>query len=292
MAFRSGFVSIIGRPNSGKSTLLNALLGEKVAIVSDRPQTTRNTIRGVKNLPDGQIIFVDTPGIHKAKGLLNEFMVRAALSMLRDVDAVLYMAEAVRPPTDEDIFIIKGLRKVKAPVVLALNKVDMVDKPKLLPLIEDYAKRFPFKEIIPISALNHDGLDRLLEVVANFLPQGPMYFESDEITDQPVRLIAAEMVREKVFCFTSKEVPYSVAVVVESFKEKKNLVSISAVINVEKDSQKGIIIGKGGSMLKRIGSGARVEIEKLLGSKVYLELFVRVKKDWTKKPKTLKEFGY
>jgi GTP-binding protein Era len=292
MAFRSGFVSIIGRPNAGKSTLLNAFLGEKVAIVSDKPQTTRNTIRGVKNLKDGQIIFVDTPGIHKATGLLNEFMVREALSMLRDVDAVLYMAEAVRPPTEEDLFIIKGFEKVKAPVVLALNKVDMVDKPKLLPLMEDYAKRFPFKEIIPISALNHDGLDRLLEVVSNFLPQGPMYFPSDEITDQPVRLIAAEMVREKVFCFTSKEVPYSVAVVVESFKEKKNLVSISAVINVEKDSQKGIIIGKGGSMLKRIGSGARVDIERLLGSKVYLELFVRVKKDWTKKPKTLKEFGY
>lgn len=292
MSFRSGFVSIIGRPNAGKSTLLNALLGEKVAIVSDKPQTTRNTIRGVKNLKDGQIIFVDTPGIHKATGLLNEFMVREALSMLRDVDAVLYMAEAVRPPTEEDLFIIEGLRKVKAPVVLVLNKVDMVDKPKLLPLIEDYAKRFPFKEIIPISALNHDGLDRLLEVVSNFLPQGPMYFPSDEITDQPVRLIAAEMVREKVFCFTSKEVPYSVAVVVESFKEKKGLVSISAVINVEKDSQKGIIIGKKGSMLKRIGTGARVEIEKLLGSKVYLELFVRVKKDWTKKPKILKEFGY
>jgi GTP-binding protein Era len=292
MAFRSGFVSIIGRPNAGKSTLLNAFLGEKVAIVSDKPQTTRNVIRGVKNLKDGQIIFVDTPGIHKGKGLLNEFMVREALSMLRDVDAVLYMAEAVRPPTEEDLFIIKGLRKVKAPVVLALNKVDMVDKPKLLPLIEDYAKRFPFKEIIPISALNHDGLDRLLEVVSDLLPQGPMYFPSDEITDQPVRLIAAEMVREKVFCFTSKEVPYSVAVVVESFKEKKGRVSISAVINVEKDSQKGIIIGKGGRMLKRIGSGARVEIERLLGSKVYLELFVRVKKDWTKKPKTLKEFGY
>ncbi len=292
MPFKSGFVSIIGRPNAGKSTLLNALLGEKIAIVSDKPQTTRNAIRGVKNLDDAQVVFVDTPGIHKAKGLLNEFMVAEALSMLRDVDVVLYIAEAVGEATAEDRFIIEGLGRVKAPVVLALNKVDMVAKPALLPIIEGYAKSFPFKEIIPISALKCDGLEELLKALTNLMPEGPRYFPTDEITDQPVRLIAAEMVREQVFRFTSKEVPYSVAVVVENFKEAKKLVSIRAVINVEKDSQKGIIIGKKGAMLKRIGSAARVEIEKLLGSKVYLELFVRVRKDWTKEPKALKEFGY
>ncbi len=294
MAFRSGFVSIIGRPNAGKSTLLNAFLGEKIAIVSDKPQTTRNIIRGVKNLPDGQIVFVDTPGIHKGKGLLNEFMVSEALSMFRDVDVVLYIAEAVggAGAEAEDRFIIDGLKRVKAPVVLALNKVDMVSKPALLPVMEGYAASFPFKEIIPISALKRDGLDTLLKALAGLMPEGPRYFPTDEITDQPVRLIAAEMVREKVFCFTSREVPYSVAVVVESFKEKKKIVSIRAVINVEKNSQKGIIIGKNGAMLKRIGSSARAEIELLLGSKVYLELFVRVRKDWTKNPKALKEFGY
>jgi GTP-binding protein Era len=292
VAFRSGFVSIIGKPNAGKSTLLNALLGEKIAIVSEKPQTTRNAIRGVKNLPGAQIVFVDTPGIHKATGLLNEFMVAEALSMLRNVDVVLYIAEALGAATAEDRFIIDGFKRVKAPVVLALNKVDMVAKPALLPVIEGYAASFSFKEIIPISALKHDGLDPLLKALVGLMPEGPMYFPSDEITDQPVRIIAAEMVREKVFRFTSKEVPYSVAVVVENFKEKKKLVSIRAVINVEKSSQKGIIIGKKGAMLKRIGSAARVEIEKLLGSKVYLELFVRVRKDWTKDSKTLKEFGY
>jgi GTP-binding protein Era len=291
VAFRSGFVSIIGKPNAGKSTLLNALLGEKIAIVSEKPQTTRNAIRGVKNLPGAQIVFVDTPGIHKATGLLNEFMVAEALSMLRNV-VVLYIAEALGAATAEDRFIIDGFKRVKAPVVLALNKVDMVAKPALLPVIEGYAASFSFKEIIPISALKHDGLDPLLKALVGLMPEGPMYFPSDEITDQPVRIIAAEMVREKVFRFTSKEVPYSVAVVVENFKEKKKLVSIRAVINVEKSSQKGIIIGKKGAMLKRIGSAARVEIEKLLGSKVYLELFVRVRKDWTKDSKTLKEFGY
>ena len=292
MAFKSGFVSIIGKPNAGKSTLLNALLGEKIAIVSEKPQTTRNAIRGVKNLPGAQIVFVDTPGIHKATGLLNEFMVAEALSMLRDVDVILYIAEALGAATAEDRFIIDGFKRVKAPVVLALNKVDMVAKPALLPVIEGYAASFSFKEIIPISALKHDGLDPLLKALVGLMPEGPMYFPSDEITDQPVRIIAAEMVREKVFRFTSKEVPYSVAVVVEGFKEGKKLVSIRAVINVEKNSQKGIIIGKKGAMLKRIGSAARVEIEKLLGSKVYLELFVRVRKDWTKDSKTLKEFGY
>lgn len=292
MAFRSGFISIIGRPNSGKSTLLNAFLGEKISIVSEKPQTTRNIIRGVKNLEDCQIIFIDTPGIHRGKGLLNEFMVREALSSIRDVDGIIYLVEADKPVSDDDLYIIEGLKKLKCPVILGLNKVDRVDKQKLLPLIDDLSKRYPFKEIVPLSALKGEGVDVLLEIIAKLLPEGPRYFPEDSVTDLPERFIVAEMVREKVFLFTEKEIPYSVAVAVERFEEKKGLISISATINVERDSQKGIIIGRNGAMLKRIGIAARGDIERLLGSKVYLELFVRVQKEWTKKPGALKDFGY
>ncbi|MBI1912530.1 MAG: GTPase Era [Deltaproteobacteria bacterium] len=292
MAFKSGFISIIGRPNVGKSTLLNAFLGEKISIVSEKPQTTRNVIRGVKNLPESQIVFIDTPGIHKGKGLLNEFMVKEALTAIHDVDGILYLIEADKPRSDDDAFIIKGLKTVKCPVILGINKVDKVDKRNILPIIEEYSKMFPFKEIIPISALNGDGLDLLSEKLSGLLPEGPKYFPDDIVTDQPERFIAAEIVREKIFRFTKEEVPYSVAVVIDKFEEKKDLISISATINVERDSQKGIIIGKGGSMLKRIGTAARQDLEKLLGSRVFLELFVRVQKEWTKKPGALKEFGY
>lgn len=292
MAFKSGFISIIGRPNVGKSTLLNAFLGEKISIVSEKPQTTRNVIRGVKNLPESQIVFIDTPGIHKGKGLLNEFMVKEALTAIHDVDGILYLIEADKPRSDDDAFIIKGLKTVKCPVILGINKVDKVDKRNILPIIQEYSKMFPFKEIIPISALNGDGLDLLSEKLSELLPEGPKYFPDDIVTDQPERFIAAEIVREKIFRFTKEEVPYSVAVVIDKFEEKKDLISISATINVERDSQKGIIIGKGGSMLKRIGTAARQDLEKLLGSRVFLELFVRVQKEWTKKPGALKEFGY
>lgn len=308
MPFKSGFISIIGRPNAGKSTLLNAFLGEKISIVSAKPQTTRNTIRGVKTAGDCQIIFIDTPGIHTARGLLNEYMVKEALSMLSEVDGILYLVEADRPVTEEDRFIIDGLRKVTLPVVLCVNKVDKVDKPKLLPLIEEYTAIFRFMEVVPISALTGDGVERLLDVIKGLLPEGPMYFPEDEITDKPERVIVAEMIREKVFNFTHEEIPYSVVVIVEEFKEKAGeetggdrrggkgggpgVVSIRAIINVERDSQKGIIIGKGGRMLKRIGTASREDIEKFLGSRVYLELFVRVSKDWTRSPKALKEFGY
>ncbi len=294
MSFKSGFISIIGRPNAGKSTLLNAILGEKISIVSEKPQTTRNVIRGVKNLKDVQVIFIDTPGIHKGKGLLNEFMVKEALSTLREVDAIVYLVEANRPVTDDDRFIITGLKGVKCPVILGINKVDKIDRRTVLPLIEEYSKLYPFKEIVPISALKKDGIDVLLGLIAGLLPEGPQYFPEDAITDVPERFIAAEMIREKIFRFTKEEVPYSVAVVIERFEEKraKDLISISAAINVEKDSQKGIIIGKAGSMLKRIGTAAREDLERLLGARVYLELFVRVQEDWTKKPGTLKEFGY
>lgn len=292
MAFKSGFISIIGRPNAGKSTLLNAFLGEKISIVSAKPQTTRNIVRGVKNLKDCQIVFIDTPGIHKGRGLLNEFMVREALSAFKDVDGILYLVEADRPISDDDIYIINALQRLKCPVILAINKVDRVDKLKILPLIEEYSKRFPFKDIVPISALKGDGVPLLLDIIAGILPEGPRYFPEDLVTDAPERFIAAEMVREKIFNFTKEEVPYSVAVTIDRFEEKKDLVSISATINVERDSQKGIIIGKGGLMLKRIGTEARQDIEDLLGCRVYLELFVKVEKEWTKKPGALKEFGY
>lgn len=292
MAFRSGFISIIGRPNSGKSTLLNAFLGEKISIVSDKPQTTRNIVRGVKNLKDSQIIFIDTPGIHRGKGLLNEFMVKEALASIRDVDGVVYLVEADKPVSEDDRYILEGLKRLKCPVVLGLNKVDRVEKQKILPLIDEFSKRYPFKEIVPLSALKGEGVELLLKIITELLPEGPRYFPEDSVTDLPERFIAAEMVREKVFMFTEKEVPYSVAVTIDRFEEKKDIISISATINVERDSQKGIIIGKGGSMLKRIGSAARGDIERLLGSKVYLELFVRVQKEWTRKPGALKDFGY
>ncbi len=292
MTFRSGFIPIVGRPNVGKSTLLNAMLGEKVSIVSEKPQTTRNTIRGVKNLEDCQIIFIDTPGIHEGGGLLNRFMVKEAFSSLKDVDGVLYMVEATGGPDADDRLIMEELKRLKCPVVLAINKVDRVGKPALLPVIDEYSRLFSFHAIVPVSALKGSGVDDLVGVLSGLLPEGPKYFPDDIVTDTPVRFLAAEIIREKVFLFTHDEVPYSVAVVVEKFTEKKELVSISAVINVETDSQKGIIIGKKGAMLKRIGTSARHDIEKLLASKIYLELFVRVEKKWTRRPSSLKGFGY
>lgn len=292
MSFRSGFVSIIGRPNAGKSTLLNAILGEKVSIVSEKPQTTRNVIRGVKNLKDFQIVFIDTPGIHKAKGLLNRFMLREAFSALSDVNAIVYLVEADRSITEDDRLIIEELKKSECPVILGINKVDRISKPKILPLIEEYSRMYPFKEIVPISALKGIGVDTIIKLISELMPEGPKYFPEDILTDQPERFIAAEMIREKVFQLTKEEVPYSVAVTIDVFKEKKDLVSITATINVERESQKGIIIGKRASMLKEIGIAAREDLERLLGTRVYLELFVRVQEEWTKRPSDLKEFGY
>ncbi|WKZ32225.1 MAG: GTPase Era [Thermodesulfobacteriota bacterium] len=292
MSFRSGFVSIIGRPNAGKSTLLNSVLGEKISIVSPKPQTTRNVVRGIKNLEDCQMVFIDTPGIHKGKGLLNERMVREAVASLKDVDAVVLLVEADRPVTDEDRQIINSLKGLKCPVLLGVNKVDRIDKRQILPLIDEYSKMYAFREVIPLSALKGEGVELLVGTLSALMPEGPKYFPDDILTDVPERFIAAEIVREKVFLFVREEIPYSVAVVVDKFVEKKGLISITATINVERESQKGIIIGKGGSMLKKIGTSAREEIEKLLGSRVFLELFVRVQKEWTKKPGALKEFGY
>ncbi len=294
MSFRSGFIAIIGRPNAGKSTLLNTILGEKVAIVSEKPQTTRNRIRGVKNLEGAQIVFVDTPGIHRPKGLLNEFMVREALKSLKDVDGVVYLVEATRGIDQVEEYIIASLERLKAPVILCINKVDVVEKPRVLPLIDEYSKRYRFTEIVPISALKGEGVEEILEIVSGLLPEGPKYFPEDILTDQPERFVVSEIIREKVFIYTRQEIPYATAVFIEEFKEDtgKNLVSIKAAINVERDSQKGIIIGKGGKMIKTIGSAARADIERLLGVKVYLELFVRVQKEWTKSLRSLREFGY
>ena len=293
MSFKSGFVSIIGRPNTGKSTLLNSILGEKVVIVSEKPQTTRNKIRGIKNMENAQIIFLDTPGIHKAKGHLNEFMVKEAMSALEDMDIIIYLVEATGKIKDE-LFIIESLKKVRCPVLLGINKIDMVRKDSILPLMDEYSSVYPFREIIPLSARKGEGMDELFRCIVELLPEGPKYFTEDILTDQTERFVVAEIVREKVFELTREEIPYSTAVIVERFKENpgKRIISISATINVERDSQKGIIIGKGGAMLKEIGTRARIDIERLLGTKVYLELFVRVRKDWTKDAKSLKEFGY
>lgn len=291
--FHSGFAAIVGRPNVGKSTLLNAILGEKIVITSDKPQTTRNRIQGIHNIPSGQIVFVDTPGVHKAKSKLNRSLVDTAMEAISGVDVILFLVEANSAPSSEKEMIDQLLASVTVPVFLVINKVDLVEKERLLKSIETYSELFPFREIIPVSAQKGDGVERLVELVCGYLPQGVAYFPDDILTDLPERFVVAEMVREKVFRLTHDEVPYSVAVQVESFKERPNgLIAISAAIIVERDSQKGIIIGKRGEMLKRIGTAARLEIERFLAEKVFLELFVKVSRDWSDNPQKLKEFGY
>ncbi len=294
MNFKSGIVSIIGRPNVGKSTLLNAVLGEKIVITSDKPQTTRNRALGVKHTERGQIVFFDTPGIHDQRGLLNEYMVKVALKTLKEVDLILYMVEAGKGVDKGDRFVMEKMGKVSTPVILCINKVDLVKRDSLLPLIAAYTDLRSFQQVIPLSALNNEGMETLISLLLDALPEGPRYFPEDTLTDMPERFIAAEMVREKIFRALQHEIPYSVAVLVDSFKEtpKRNLISITASIYVERDSQKGIIIGKGGKMLRDIGSRARKDMERLFGTRVYLELFVTVKKNWTKDGRRLKEFGY
>ena len=292
--FKAGFIAIIGGPNVGKSTLLNQVLGQKIAIISEKPQTTRHRILGVAHLPEAQLIFLDTPGIHRARGPLNVRMVEVALKVLRDADLVVFITDAAFPDNSSDEIILESLKKTKLPVILAINKVDLVDKPILLPLIDGWRNAYPFKAIVPISALYGIQLDELVEEMVAVLPEGPRYYPEESVTDLPERFIAAEMIREKVFRLTGEEIPYAVAVTLESFKERpgKNLIDIQATIHVERESQKAIIIGKGGKMLKRIGEQAREDIELMVGCKVFLKLWVRLEKNWTRDTKAIKKFGY
>lgn len=298
MAFRSGFVSIIGRPNAGKSTLLNKLVGEKVAIVTPKPQTTRNRILGIVNVPAkkgrpaGQIVFIDTPGVHKPDSSLNKKMMREVHAALESRDAILLIVDAIQKFGPGDRFTLDLVKKVGGPVFLLLNKIDRLEKARLLPLIAEYSQLHDFREIIPISALTGDGLELLLDRVMAALPEGPRYFPKDQITDQPERFLAAEIVREKVLLETAQEVPYASTVVVERWDESPHLTSIAAVIYCERDGQKKIIIGRGGEMLKKIGTAARHEIERILGTKVFLELFVKVRPGWRESREFVEELDW
>ena len=292
-SFKSGYASIVGRPNVGKSTLLNRLVAQKVAATSNRPQTTRNKITGVLHLPDAQIILLDTPGIHSSKRALNEMMVQTSLSTYADVDLILVLIDAVEGFRDEDEFVLKSMQHTTAPKILVINKIDLVEKPKLLSLIAEAHDKSVFKEIIPVSALKDDGMEPLKELIIGYLPEGPEYFPKDMITDCTESFLLAEIIREKVLSLTRLEVPHSVAVVVGGMEEQDNgVVRIDATLYTEKASQKKILIGQGGSMLKSIGRIARIEIEKRLGAKVYLKIFVKVKSNWRDQKQAIKEFVY
>ncbi len=291
--FVSGFVSIIGRPNAGKSTLLNALIGEKLAIVSEKPQTTRTTIQGVVNLPGAQIVFLDTPGIHKSTNLFNRRMMETVRAALEDRDVLLYVADATVPPTEEDAHAISVLKDLSTPVLLLANKIDRIeDKRKLLPWIDAFKSLREFDEYIPVSALTGEGLDRVREAIVARLPEGDALFPADHLTDQPERFLAAELIREQILRHTRQEVPHSVAVLVESWEERPNITRIVANIYVEREGQKAIVIGAGGATLKKIGTLARQEIEKMLGRKVFLELLVKVQKDWRENSEFLRAIDW
>lgn len=291
--YKSGFISLAGRPNVGKSTLLNALVGQKVTIISDKPQTTRNKILSVLTREDAQVIFLDTPGIHKPRHKLGLHMVEIALNTLRVVDVILLIVEANKAFGYGDDYIIQKLEGIDTPAMLVINKIDLVSRLELLPLIDIYRQKKNFTEIIPISALKGENLNLLLDLIIKYLPAGPQYYPQDVVTDQPERFIMAELIREKVLLLTREEIPHSVAVVIEEIDRKSNgLLVIRAVIYTEKDSQKGILIGKEGNMLKKVGQLAREEMEILFGSRIFLELWVRVKKDWRNKEVFLREFGY
>ena len=291
--FKSGYASIIGRPNVGKSTLLNRLLMQKVAVISNRPQTTRNKITGVLHLPNAQIILVDTPGIHQSEKTLNEMMVRASVSTFSDVDLILVMLSADAGFCDEDEFVLNSMKGIKTKKILVINKIDLVEKNSLLLLIDEMNRKSLFEEIIPISALKEDGLDSLKNLILNYLPEGPEYFPKDMVTDCPETFLFGEIIREKILKLTRFEVPHAVAVVVEDMQEQDNgVVRIDATIYAEKGSQKKILIGQAGSMLKSIGRLARLELEKRLGTKIFLKLFVKVKANWRDQRRAIKEFGY
>lgn len=288
---KSGFVAIVGRPNSGKSTLLNRLVGEKVAIVSAVPQTTRNQIRGIVNGPEGQIVFIDTPGIHRPLHRLNQRMMKMVYAALEGLDLVLLIVDASLPFGEGDRFVLNLLREKGLPSFLLLNKIDRIQKTDLLPLIARYAHELSWIEVIPLSALTGENVDLLLKRIFAVLKEGPSYFSEDEYTDQPERILAAEFIREKILHHTREEVPHSVAVVLEKFEEGERLVRIYASILVERASQKGILIGQKGRMLKEIGTDARWELERLLNTKVYLELFVKVRSNWRDNEAVLDEIG-
>jgi len=290
--FKSGFVTLIGRPNVGKSTLMNYLIGQKIAITSNKPQTTRNRIQTVLSGDDGQIVFVDTPGIHKAKNKLGEYMVNIAQRTLNEVDVVLWLVEPATFIGAGDQHIAKQLEQVKTPVVLVINKIDMVKKEDLLAIIDAYQKLYDFAAIVPVCARSGENSDELIKVVMQHLPYGPQFYEEDTITDQPERQIVAELIREKALHVLNEEIPHGIAVVIDKMKKRKKIIDIEATIICERDSHKGIIIGKQGNMLKKIGSNARFEIEQMLQCKVNLQIWVKVKKDWRDSEFLMRNFGY
>lgn len=294
MNFKSGFVTIIGRPNVGKSTLMNQLIGEKIAIISDKPQTTRNRIQCIYNGNDFQIVFLDTPGIHKPKHKLGEYMVKVASDTLKEVDVVLFVVDEGNKIGPGDKFIMDQLESIKTPIILVMNKIDKVKQEEFNILYEAYKETGLFHDIIGISALEGANLNSLIQKISELLPEGPPYFPAEMITDQPERVIVAEIIREKILNYTDQEVPHGIAVEVTMMKERegKDIVDIDATIYCERKSHKGIIIGKGGRKLKGIGKSAREDIEALLGSKVYLELWVKIKEDWRNSASTIKGFGY
>lgn len=292
--FKSGFISIIGRPNVGKSTFLNRVIGQKIAIMSDKPQTTRNKVQGVLTTNDAQLIFIDTPGIHKPKHKLGDFMMKVAQNTLKEIDAVLFMVNAEEGYGRGEEFIIEKFKSLQTPVFLVINKIDKIHPDQLLSLIESYKEKYNFAEIVPISALQGNNVERLLEQIKQYMPEGPQYYPVDQVTDHPERFIISELIREKALHLTREEIPHSLAVVIDKIErmDEKNVIHVMATVIVERDSQKGIIIGKQGGMLKEIGKRARNDIENLLGTKVFLELWVKVQKDWRNKLTQLRDFGF
>ena len=290
--YKSGFIAVIGRPNVGKSTLINKIIGQKIAIMSDKPQTTRSRIQCILTQDDAQIIFLDTPGIHKPMFKLGEYMLKAAEGTLKEVDVIFFVIDATENFGGGEKYILERLESTKAPVILVINKVDLLEREKILPIISTYSARRNFAAVVPISAVDGTNIDTLIDEAKKFLPEGPKYYPADMVTDQPERLIVAELIREKILHVTEDEVPHSVAVDIEEIKPRKNAPTyIRAVIYVERDSQKGIIIGKGGELLKGIGKNSRPEIEMLLGTKIYLDLWVKVKRGWRNSNGAIQNFG-
>lgn len=291
--FKSGFAAVVGRPNVGKSTLVNSLIGQKIAIISDKPQTTRNKILCILNLPDAQMLFLDTPGIHKPRHKLGEYMVRTAETTLREVDVVLFVVDATEEPGAGEEYILERLAAVSTPVILVINKIDKLPRAQVLPIIARYTAKRDFAAVVPVSALDRVNLDSLTAEIKKHLGPGPKYYPDDMITDQPERQLIAELIREKVLLLTREEVPHSIAVDIEEVATRDNGdLYVRAVIYVERDSQKGIVIGAGGAVLKEVGSLARIDVENLLGTKAYLDLWVKVKKDWRNERSVLKSLGY